>query len=265
MTMMLETIKDSYLNWIRENTVFTNTLNESVELSSPFIDSLNENIKIYIEPNSTLFKITDDGFTIWSLESMGISFRKGSIREKMLYNVIDRHSVSINPINGELFINSDKDNLGKSIHVLIQAVLTVSDLLKLNKKNVKNLFFEEVNSYFKKNDDIFDYFPDIEIQGKSKLMHRFDYLMSVKHKQKKLVRLVNHLDQVQLERILLSWQDTSQQRATKYNENLGMVALINDSEKKIPGKFEEAFIQYGIEPVGFSNKDEVNRSLSLVG
>lgn len=63
-------------------------------------------------------------------------------------------------------------------------------------------------------------------------MHRFDYLMTTQNKQKKLVKLVNYLDQVQLERILLSWQDTSQQRIKKYNENLGMVALINDSQKK---------------------------------
>ncbi len=143
--------------------------------------------------------------------------------------------------------------------------MTISDSLKLTKKTIKNLFIEEVNKYFHDNDEIFDPFPDIEIQGKSKLMHRFDYLMNVKNKQKKLVRLVNHLDQIQLERILLSWQDTSQQRISKYKENLGMVALINDSTKPISSKFEEAFIQYGIEPIGFSNKDDVKNSLSLVG
>lgn len=263
--MALEKIRDSYLNWIRENTVFTNVLNKSVEVSSPFIDSLNENIKIYIEPESNQFKITDDGYTIWSLEAAGMSFRKGSHRERLLFNVIDRHSVLINANSKELFVYADQNDLGKSIHVLLQAILTVSDLLKFDKKAVKNLFLEEVTQYFHNNNDLFDYFPDIEIQGKSKLLHRFDYLMTVKDKQKKLVRLVNNLDQIQLERILLSWQDTSQQRVSKYKENLGMVALINDSQKKIPAKFEEAFIQYGIEPIGFSNKEEVRDSLSLVG
>lgn len=263
--MILDTVKDSYIKWIKENTTFTNVLNNTVELSSPFLDSLNENIKIYIQPNSTNFKITDDGFTLWSLESTGISFRKGSQREKMLHTIIDRHSTSINPSNNELYIFSDSELLGESIHALIQTILTVSDLLQLNKKSIKNLFIEEVSNYFKSNDEIFDPFPDIEIQGKSKLLHRFDYLMTVQKRQKKLVRLINHLDQIQLERTLLSWQDTSQQRTSKYEENLGMVALINDSEKPIASKYEVAFQQYGIEPIGFSNKEEVKRSLSLVG
>jgi hypothetical protein len=263
--MTIETIKESYLNWIQENTTFTKVLNESIEISSPFIDSLNENIKIYIEPDSSRFKISDDGYTLWSLDSSGMSFRKGSHRESILYNTIDRFSVSLNSTTQEIYVYSDQKEIGKMIHLFIQAVLSISDMLRLNKNTVKNLFFEEVNAYFLKNQDIYDQFPDFEIQGKSKLLHRFDYLMTVQNKQKKLVRLINNLNQVQLERTLLSWEDTSKQRASKYQENLGMVALINDSQKDISGKYQEAFIQYGIEPVGFSNKDQVKKSLSLVG
>lgn len=255
-------IEQSYFNWIKQNTKFINGLNETVELSSPFVDSLNENIKVYIEPRSNEFKVTDDGYTLWSLESMGVTFRKGTHREKMLYQIIDRYNIFLE--DKELYIMSDKDNIGKSIHVLIQSILTISDFLKTEKKHLKSLFFEEVENYFKQNKDIYDYFPDLEIQGKSKLTHKFDYLMTVKNRQKKLVRLVNYLDQVQLERILLSWQDTSEQRKAKYDENLGMVALINDSEKEISKKFNEAFKEYGIEAIGFSNKNKVKESLSNV-
>nr|WP_259548001.1 DUF1828 domain-containing protein [Heyndrickxia oleronia] len=254
-------IEQSYFDWIKKNTHFSSVLNEAVELSSPFVDSLNENIKVYIEPNSGEFRITDDGYTIWSLNSMGISFRKGTHREKMLYQIIAQHNININ--DKELYIQTDKDGIGKSIHILIQSILTISDFLKTDKKNVKSLFVEDVENYFKNNKDLFDYFPDFEIQGKSKLSHKFDYLMNTRDKQKKLVRLVNYLDQVQLERVLLSWQDTSQQRLIRYNENLGMVALINDSEKEVSKKFNDAFIEYGIEAIGFSNKDKVKESLSF--
>lgn len=261
----LDVVKDSYVNWIRENTHLSDGLNNSIEISSPFIDSLNENIKLYVVPESNDIKVTDDGYTIWNLETTGMVFRKGSQRERILLDIMERYSVDIDLSTKELYIKTDNDNLGMAIHVLTQTILSVSDLLRFNKKNIKNLFYEEVNNYFTQNKEIFDYFPDFEIQGKSKLMHRFDYLMTTQNKQKKLVKLVNSLDQVQLERILLSWQDTSQQRIKKYNENLGMVALINDSQKKISSKFEIAFAQYGIEPIGFSNKAAVNQSLSLVG
>jgi hypothetical protein len=261
MPTVIDLVERSYFDWIKQNTKFANVLNEAVELSSPFVDSLNENIKVYIEPSSSEFKISDDGYTLWSLESMGISFRKGSHREKMLFQIIDRYNVQLD--DKTLYIACDKDNIGKSIHYLIQAILTISDLLKTDKKHVKSLFFEEVEKYFEQNKNIYDFFPDLEIQGKSKLTHKFDYLMNTKNMQKKLVRVVNHLDQIQLERILLSWQDTSQQRLIRYKENLGMVALINDSEKKIPKKFSDAFNEYGIEAIGFSDKEKVKESLSF--
>lgn len=263
--MMLETIQNEYIKWIRDNTLFTNVLNETIELSSPFIDSINENIKLYIEPHNNRFKITDDGYTIWNLETLGSPIRKKSQRHYMLLSIIERYNISYDENNKELFIYAEEKELGQAIHSLLQGALSVSDLLQMNKKTIKNLFFEEVNTFFAENQDIYDPFPDIEIQGKSKLTHRFDYLMNVKNKKKKLVRLINNIDQIQLERVLLSWQDTSQQRTRRYKENLGMVVLVNDNNRPIPDKFDEAFRQYDIEPIEFSNKNAVKASLSLTG
>lgn len=257
--------QNSYFKWIQDNTVFSNVLNNAIELSSPFTDSLNENIKVYIEPESNEFKVTDGGYTLWSLESTGMSFRKGSHREMLLHTLISRTNVHLNVESKELYIISDEKNLGKSIHNLIQAILSTSDLLWFGKKTVKNLFFEEVSDYFKKHSVDFDPFPDIEIQGKSKLSHHFDYLMTVQNREKKLVRLINHLDQTQLERTLLSWTDTSKQRESKYGEHLGMVALINDKNKAIPSKYLDAFQEYKIEPVGFTDKSSVKNALSITG
>lgn len=263
--MMLETIQSEYIKWIRNNTHFTNVLNDAIEISSPFIDSLSENIKLYIEPDSNRFKITDDGYTIWNLESLGSQIRKGTQRHFMLLNVVDRYNISYDENNKELYIHAEQKEIGQAIHSLLQSTLAVSDLLQINKKSITNLFFEEVSNFFSENEEIYDPFPDIEIQGKSKLTHRFDYLMTVKNKEKKLVRLINNIDQVQLERVLLSWQDTSQQRIKRYKENLSMVVLVNDKNRPISDKFSEAFRQYDIEPIEFSNKDAVQESLSLVG
>lgn len=263
--MTLETIQSEYVKWIRDNTHFTNVLNDAIEVSSPFIDALSENIKLYIEPHSNRFKITDDGYTIWNLESLGSQIRKNSQRNLMLLNVVDRYSISYDENNKELYIYATQDEIGQAIHSLLQSTLAISDLLQINKKNIKNLFFEEVSSFFDDNNEIFDPFPDIEIQGKSKLTHRFDYLMYVKNKEKKLVRLINNIDQIQLERALLSWQDTSKQRIKRYKENLSMVVLVNDKNRPISSEFDEAFREYNIEPIEFSDKAAVKKSLSLVG
>ncbi|WP_040227253.1 DUF1829 domain-containing protein [Bhargavaea cecembensis] len=262
---MVSTIQDSYFQWIRENSVFSPVLNEAIELSTPFIDSLNENVKIYLIPESGLWKVTDDGFTMWSLDAMGMGFRKGSHREGMMRRTIDRYQVQLDPLTRELFIKTAPDTIGQSIHYLIQAVLSVSDFLQINQKNIKNLFNEEVQQYFDSQRNLYDAFADFELQGKSKLMHRFDYLMTVKDRKKKLVRLINHLDQTQLERTLLSWQDTSQQRAAKYHDQLSMAVVVNDRQRPIDPKSERAFMEYEIEPIPFSNKKLMQQSLSIGG
>ena len=262
--MSVKTIKNSYINWIRENTNFNEVLNQTIEVSSPFMSALNENIKIYVIPNSTRYKITDDGYTLWNLESLGMNFRKGSRRESLLLNAIDRSNLSMDPKTKELFIYSTQQKLGNSMHTMIQSILTITDMLRFNTSTVRSLFFDEVNKYFDENKELYDPFPDVEIQGKSKLLHRFDYLMTLKHKQKKLVKLINNLDKSQVERTIMGWQDTTEQRTSKYNENLKMVALINDSEKVISTEFEDAFTQYGIETIGFSDKKLVEKSLSVV-
>lgn len=130
----LDVVKDSYVNWIRENTHLSDGLNNSIEISSPFIDSLNENIKLYVVPESNDIKVTDDGYTIWNLETTGMVFRKGSQRERILLDIMERYSVDIDLSTKELYIKTDSDNLGMAIHVLTQTILSVSDLLRFNKK-----------------------------------------------------------------------------------------------------------------------------------
>lgn len=264
--MDIESVKKSYINWIQENTMFTEVLNEAIEVSSPFFDVLNENIKIYIEPNSDKYKITDDGYTMWNLESMGMSFRKGYTREKVLIDTINRSSVNLDSTSKEFYIYSNMKDLGKTVHIMLQTIISITDMIRFNTNKIKDIFSEEVSYYFKNNSEIFDPFPDVEIQGKSKLIYRFDYLMSLRNKEKKLVRLINNLNKTQVESTLISWQDTHDQRKSKYkDEKLSMVALINDKDKELSREYLDALYEYNIEPVGFSDKSLVKKSLSLVG
>lgn len=261
---MIDTIKDSYLNWIKENTKFTNVKQNIVELSSPFLDAMDENIKIYIENGMNEFKISDDGFTIWSLESSGVSFRKGSTRDSILKSIVNQHGINISE-GKELYKYVDEKNLGNSMHTFLQSILSISDMLMYSTHTIENLFFDEVNKYFNENKQLYDPFPFLEIIGRSKLSYRFDFLMNVKNNNKKLVTLINYLTQAQIERALISWEDTSIQRKKLYNENIQMVTLINDKERKLTKEYEEAFITYGIEPIEFSNKKQIEKSLSYVG
>lgn len=256
-------VKDSYLKWLDMNTKFTNVQDGIIEISSPFIDPMNENIKLYVERKGNEYLISDDGFTIWSLESTGVHFRKGSTKYKILKSITSQHGIFISE-NNELFKVVDKNNLGNGIHYFLQSLLNISDMLMYNQHTIENLFFDEVNNYFNQNKDLYNPFPSIEIIGKSKLSYHFDFLMNVKDNNKKLVTLINYLTKSQVERTLISWTDTRVQRKKLYKEDIEMVTIINDKERQLTSEFKGALTEYGIEPIEFSNKSQIEKSLSYM-
>lgn len=99
---------------------------ETVEVITSFTDSLNENIVIYIEPNGLQLRITDSGHTLWSLESMGVTFRKNSQKEKILYNLIRRLNIQISADSKELFILTDKEGVKDAINSLTQCISSLT-------------------------------------------------------------------------------------------------------------------------------------------
>lgn len=255
-------ILNRYLTWLKKNIILSEGINDAIEVSSPFVDFMNDNIKIYIKPmGDDKYLLSDDGYTIWNLKAMGINFQKNSAKSNMLNYIVKSKNLSLNN-EDELEITADKENIGQSIHFLIQGIISVSDLLLTHEKTVKSIFLEEVQKYFDANKDKYDPTRDFLLRGRSQLVHQFNYLMTTRNREKKIVNIINHLDRTRLEVTLLSWGDTHEERVRLYHDDLKMAVIINDS-KKINSEYIGYLKNYGITPIPFSNKNLLYNELTF--
>ncbi|EGY78679.1 hypothetical protein HMPREF9129_1693 [Peptoniphilus indolicus ATCC 29427] len=88
-------LKTEYSNFL-SSFVSELKINEKVtRITTPFLDSGNDLIEIYIEFKDTdSFYLTDDGITLADLAMKGVKFEKGSKRTEKLNKILLDHGVS---------------------------------------------------------------------------------------------------------------------------------------------------------------------------
>lgn len=80
-----ELLKNSYYNWLNEELTFTEQDNY-VEITTPFLDSVFDNICIYAKfAKENSVELSDFGQTLFNLEGQGIS-----IQEKKKYGIVSK-------------------------------------------------------------------------------------------------------------------------------------------------------------------------------
>lgn len=125
---------------------------ESVEenvqrLYAPFFHEDGDMYSIYIEENEQGYLIRDYGNT---LMRVAYTFDINSERKnKVLDKIIKSNNGEID--DGELLIQSDKNNLTKDIYRFGQMVSKVSSIKMLSRENVKTMFFDYLNEYVQNN------------------------------------------------------------------------------------------------------------------
>ena len=149
--------------WLRKE-ITVATFGEYVELTTPYLDRFNDYLQIYAKqnPDGTI-TITDDGYIIGSLISSGMTFKKGSNRQKMLEKIASKYNVSI--LDEEIVVTATAHNFPQKKHMMVQAMLAVDDLFVVSAENVKNMFLEDIRIYFDAN-EIY-YSSDFSLVGKT--------------------------------------------------------------------------------------------------
>ncbi|GAB2558461.1 DUF1828 domain-containing protein [Gracilibacillus alcaliphilus] len=259
--MNVEQISKEYFNWFKQNNQFT-LHKDVIELSTPSVDSFGDNINLILKPEGDKIRISDDAYVVWNLESHGLNITKKSKRNNLLNSILSYESVSLDNSTNEIYKISSMKNIGQSIHEVIQSISKITDLMYLNKPNVKSIFSEDVFNYLKENKDDYDYFPNLQIIGQSKLPFNFDALFTTENRVKKLSRFYNSFSKSTMENALLSWLDTIQYREERFDGSLQMAIVVNDeNNKKLSREYLDALSEYKIEVIPFSDKQRFRKSL----
>lgn len=245
---------NKYFNFLHTNFDIEKIEKNIYKITTPFLDRRNDHLTIYVVINGDQIKLTDDSYTLDNLEVDGINFTNK--REEELKRILIGYGVYRS--NNELFALADKNSFAQKKHNFIQALLNVNDMYLLSSEKISSFFLEDIKKYFDEKELI--YTENISLEGKSKIIHKFDFLIPkqvTSYKKEALIKAINTPKIENIRALLFSFEDIKEaQRNDK-----GFV-ILND-KNKINEKIYEALNIYNVIPLHWSNiNNEYNKLLS---
>ena len=235
---------ENYYSWMSSNLHKVNT-NGVIELITPMLDRNNDAIPVLIsnDGNGKYF-LTDNRQIVSDLEFSGFKLdtdARFNKYEQIVNGFGLKHSDDL-----EIYVTADESNLYDRFNMLLQGLSSVDDLFCLNRDSVRNMFKEDVESWFLDNDIRF--VEGADLQGKSGLSHKFDYAIGrSKSSPERLIRTVNNPSISKVESVFFGWNDVSQARGM----DLGYVFLntLNTSNQDVSKEVIDACMYYNMKPV----------------
>ena len=247
---------DEYLTWLKESFHLEAT-GSHVLISTPFLDPHNDEIQIFVEKHGEQFKLSDDGYTISDLASMGLEINSPK-RVAHVRQIVG--SFGVRWEDGELSVNTSARDFPQKKHNLIQAILAVHDLSVMGQSHVLQFFQEDVEAFLI--DKSIPYFPGIKLPGKSGFDHRFDFAFpKTGSRPESSMQAINNLTRDVATSLAFAVHDVRQQRGGE--ADFVSYAIVNDRESAPADDHLDALRAYGIKPYLWSNRESLVEELVL--
>lgn len=249
MTTDSDLLVDSYLNWIRKDVSAVSLSDSTSVLTTPFLDRHNDHLEIYAERQSAdIILLTDDGYILSELKSSGVETR-GSKREEIIQSLLVGHGVRLN--GREIQTDASVADLGKRVHNLIQAMLSLDDMFVLAQPAPQTFFLHEVERFLDAKD--VRYTPSAKFAGKSGLDHLVNFVIpKSKSAPERFIQVVNAPRRDRVENFLFTVGDTRDAR----HGDVAFYAIINDLRREIAPDVLQALDAYEVKAMPWSKRDE---------
>ncbi len=239
---------NQYLNWLKSESS-GKKIGDSIEFTFPYLTNSNDYIQIYETPlNPNEYELSDDGFTLSSLEAHGIKIEKK--RKRLLERILMQYGLTLS--EGErISITSSKEDLPKNKHMLIQGLLAVDDMHMLSRSHIENFFADDIQAYFDQHNIYYTENPIFS--GRSGYDWKYNFVLQrSKTKPERLCKAINSPTKQQIENALFGWADTKDTR----RPDSKLILFMNDKEKDVTSKMENACSNYGVDLIKWSEKDD---------
>jgi hypothetical protein len=245
----IEKLLNDYRAWLKEKTTLREVDGSWVEITTPYLDRHNDALQIYARQENGGYLLTDDSYTIHDLEASGCNLHTEKRRD-LLNMTLNGFGVKID--KEALQIRATAESFPLRKHNLIQAMLAVNDLFYLAKPVVESLFYEDVIAWLDGND--IRYTPKVKFTGISGFDHPFDFVIPKSRKQsERILQAINRPTRDSAEAFIYAWSDTREVRSPESKA----YAILNDEEQPISSSVVEAFRNYHIKPVPWSQRVDV--------
>lgn len=249
MTIDINRLPEIYFEWATKNIQFKNTDNITV-IETPFVDMYHDSIELYVEEVSNKYKISDDGYTMSELDTLGVSVKRSDKRRTFFEKTLRNFGVAYDEETLELFVIFNNLNQLPTIQFrLVQCLIQISDMLLTSREHVANLFIEDITNYFFDNDLTFD--QNTGYTGKTGNTINFDFTFGrSKNSNAKAIKTVNRPKSTAYESPLMGIIDVRDSR-----ENTDFFVLANDTED-ISSEFINSFTNYEIPVLRWTQREE---------
>lgn len=243
--MNIQKLLDDYAEWLKSETSFEKK-GEYYEITTPYIDSGNDYLQIYVKQEGDDIIFSDDCSTLHGLEVGGLTFSAG--RKLYLERILNQYGLVRN--GDELISRAPASDFAMRKHMFVQALLKIDDMLALTRQRVTSFFIEDVQDFFISK-EIF-YIDNVQFSGKSGFTHTYDFaLQRTKTKPERLCQTLNSPDKSSTGNIIFAWNDTKSVRKSDSQ----LIVILND-QNGISKGVEEAFISYDAKVIKWSEREK---------
>lgn len=246
---MIDQLKKEYIEWMTKE-IQLEEFNNFIEITTPFVDMHHDNISLFLVNNQGKYKLTDDGYLVDELHSLGIIIKKSKKRNNYFKSTLKVFGINYNDITNELFINfSDTKEFPEMQQRLIQCVIRVSDMMMTSHNRVASLFKEDVSNYLLDND--LGISENVGFVGKTGQNQIFDFALPKKRNvSPKLIQTVNNPETNAYKAPLVSFFDVQD---TKMDHDF--IVIANDVTNNLSNDFIRSLTNHDINVLNWSNKE----------
>ena len=221
---------------------------EYYEITTPYLDSANDYLQIYVRQDGDELYFTDDSATINNLKMSG--FQLTAARKKHLQRILNQYGVKLN--GDELIAKAPANSFAQKKHLFIQAMLRIDDMFMISKSKVASFFLDDIQEFF---DEKEIYYSDnVQFTGISGFAHNYDFLLQrSRTKPERLCQAVNNPNKSSMGNILFAWNDTKPAR----KNGSQLIVILNDQNNIAKG-VEDAFLNYDAKVIKWSERDSTN-------
>lgn len=247
--------KKEYIRWLEAN-ITVNELagnkDRIIEIITPFLNSNNDKIIIYVKKKEAGLFLTDAGSTVNELELSGVDLSNDK-RKILLQSFVNAYGVSIN--NDELCTSADYSNFPQKKHSLLQAILSIDDMFMISQHRVSGMFLDDVIRTLDAHG--ISYVEKVAMNGKSGLYHNIELIIpkSKLHPQRP-IKLFNKLTKDKAQSTMFTFNDIRESKT-----QIDPFVIINDLETKPKDEILAAFKNNDINVLLKSNLDQTITSL----
>lgn len=220
---------DEYTTWLRTQ-YHIKSINNADEITTPFINSIGDNMRIYVQPlTNNKIQISDDGITLEDLELSGLEL--SNYRKELINSV--KKQFSIDQLDDVLSVSGNISDFPIMKQRLTSAILRINDLVYTKKKNIDNMFFEDVYQYLDEND--FGGLSKHTYEGYDGVPFVFNYV--IPSRQHKPTRIIDFQNKISSNEMMISAYKFDQiQNSSQFLSKPVSYSIIYNNQEANPSK-----------------------------